>query len=169
VNGTLLCVVLASAGIAIGQEKPKDVEGWDKIKWGMTPQEARSAYKSAEGPESNEYWTFQKLTTVKVGDIDMSAVASAKHGSDRVTRVQLLWVYYGHSEAGSGRAGFDTIRTLLIQKYGAPANDETKTKFGDPVREVLWTFPSTSIVLEFTHVSIGITYAATDKKALGVL
>ncbi len=36
---------LAALAVALsGQLKPKDVDGWDKIKWGMTIAQARSAY-----------------------------------------------------------------------------------------------------------------------------
>jgi hypothetical protein len=56
-----------------------------------------------------------------------------------------------------------------MQKYGTPARDETKTKFGDLMHDVLWTFPSTSILLELGKVSVDVDYMATDKKALDVL
>jgi hypothetical protein len=165
-----LLTSLVVLGIALlGQTPPKDVEGWDKIKWGMTLKEARSAYKSEAPPSGNEYWTLQWLTTIKVGDISMDANAMAKPESDHVVRVRLELIYYLHPEGPSGPVAFDTLRTLLMQKYGTPSSDETKTKFGDPVHDVLWTFPSTSILLELTKISVDVDYRATDKKALDVL
>lgn len=163
------CVVLALAGTAMSQTKPKDVDGWGKIKWGMTIAESRAAYNVQTQPRTDQYWTFQKLESVKIGDIDMNAEAMAKRGSDHIVRVQLNWIFFGHPEGPSGSLGFEAIKTLLIQKYGTPVSDETKREYGDPVRDVLWTFPSTSLVLELSKVAVTLEYRETDKKALDVL
>ncbi len=179
-TGTLqLCVAigLAFAGVAAGQEKPKDVDGWGKIKWSMTIADVRAAYNAQSQAETNEYWTNVTLDPVKVGDISMKASAGAKHGSERVTQVR-LWLSFGlpSDPATAGFHDFDTLRTLLIQKYGSPINEETKREYGDPVKTVLWTFPSTSITLKLDQKAsapnlgtITLQYMATDKKALDVL
>lgn len=157
------------ASPCLGQTKPKDIDGWGKIKWGMTIADARVAYDVVAEPETNEYWTFLKLVSVKISDINMDVNAVAKHGSDRIVSVKLTWVFYGHPEGPSGPRSFDTLKTLLIQKYGLPVSDEPKRESGDSVRKVLWTFPSTSILLDLGDVAVNLSYTATDKKALDVL
>ena len=164
-----LGALIAFAFTLTGQTPPKDVDGWGKIKWGMTIAEARAAYNVEVQPQTNEYWTFLRLESIKIGDIGMDADAAAKHGSEHIFNVVLTWIFSGHPEGPSGSHGFDTLKTLLIQKYGLPVSDEKKREFGDPVREVLWTFPSTSILLKLGQVAVTVNYAATDKKALDVL
>jgi hypothetical protein len=61
----------------LGQTKPKDIDGWGKIKWGMTFAEASAAYNvSAPVKESDtSKWTSLPLGPVQIGDIEMKASA----------------------------------------------------------------------------------------------
>ena len=171
-----LGVLIAFAVALSGQIPPKDVDGWGKIKWGMTLAEARSAY-TVEKTETNDYWTLLTLEPIKIDDIQMSVSVGAKHGTEKISKVK-LWLYFGLADSAkfSGPQDFDTLKTLLIAKYGAPANDETKREDGDRVKTILWTFPSTSIVLMLkqseTSPNLGaiyLDYAASDKKALDLV
>jgi hypothetical protein len=163
------CLIVALAGVALlGQTKPKDVDGWDKIKWGMTIEEVRAIYNAKEQPEVNEYWTLQKLGSVKISDIDMNVYAMAKHGSEHIVRVKLERDLHGQ-QGPSATYNFDTLKTLLIQKYGLFVSDETKKEFGGSAREVRWMFPSASILLTLNNIALTVDYIATDKKALDVL
>jgi len=112
-----LLAILALAGTLLGQEKPKDIDGWDKIKWGMTLEQARTAHKITEPIKENEYWASLALNPVKVGDMQMSASAAAKRGTLETTQVTLV---LGFNEPGYD-SGFATLKTLLIQKYGPRA------------------------------------------------
>ena len=161
-----MCLLVALAVTVSGQSLAKDADGWDQIKWGMTIQETRAKYKAETQPQSTEYWTFQRLESIKISDIDMNVDAMAKHGSDRVTRVQLTYIKSPNGPSES--LAFDTLKTLLIQKYGPFASDEPTNQFGRG-RRILWTLPSTSIVLESNAVALTVNYTATDKKALDAL
>jgi hypothetical protein len=169
-------ITVALAVALMGQDKPKDIDGWGTIKWGMTLAEARSAY-TVDKTESNDYWTLLTLEPIKIGDIGMSVSVGAKHGTEKISKVS-MWMYFGLSSSAqlAGPQDFDTLKTLLITKYGAPANEETKREGGDRVRTILWTFPSTSIVLKLNQSatspnlgSILLDYAASDKKALDLV
>jgi len=141
---------LATLAVALyAQPVPKDVDGWEKIKWGMTMAEARSAYRVEAQPESNADWTLLNLSPVKMSNIEMGVQVGARHGADKITLVR-LWSYFGlsSSQPSAGPQDFDTLKTMLIQKYGSAASEETKR--GENFRllkSVLWTFPSTSILL----------------------
>jgi hypothetical protein len=174
---SVLALALILAAIVGAQEKPKDVDGWGKIKWGMTLDQVRAAYGDETTVESNEYWTHLTLPPVKVGDIALKPSASAKHGSKQITLIR-LWESFGlpGNAPSAGPSDFETLRTLLIQKYGSPTGEESKREYGDPVRMALWTFSSTSIQLTLTQKDrmpslgkIELEYKATDKKALDVL
>jgi hypothetical protein len=163
---TLQLWAISALAIALpGQEKPKDVDGWDKIKWGMTLEEARDAYGVTAPFWENERWTSLVLDPVKIGDMEMSGGADAKHGTHKVSQVGFSLGFDKPGYAG----GFDTLKTLLIQKYGPPVSEEKTTGYGHWVKRALWTFPSTSIVLEVEPAFISLQYKATDKKALDKL
>ncbi len=156
-----LCVSVALAGIALlGQTKPKDIDGWGKIKWGMTIAEARSAYGMSKSGKNEEQRVFLEQK-IKVGDIDLSVEIAAKN--NRIAKVEL-------SDLPAGSSDFDKIKTLLIQKYGTPASQESKIADFGVHATALWTFPSTSIFLEGRGGDVVfLSYTATDKKALDVL
>ena len=164
-----MCVVALFAAALSGQAQPRDVEGWGKIRWGMTIADASQAYV-INRHEDNEFWSQLIAEPVIVGDITMRVSIAAKHGSDRISRVRLSTNYGRRNDAED----FDTLKTQLIQKYGPPIDGETRTEGADNVRTFLWTFPSTSIRLTLTQDSKGqgrieVDYNATDKTALDLL
>lgn len=180
-------LMIALAASASGQTKPKDVDGWGKIKWGMTLAEVRSLYSvpvsTKEWPETAarcldspipsclpDRGPYIFLDSVEVGDIKMKVTVQAGYKSTKVVSVQLADLN-GASGTGNGVRNFDTLKTLLIQKYGTPVNQETKIDdIGAHITTVLWTFTSTSILLTLREQKvIYLEYGATDKKALGVL
>lgn len=169
-SAVFACLVFA--GLAIGQTAPKDVEGWGKIKWGMTIAEARAAYEITTQPQANPNgWTTLTLPPIKIANLEMFVDAGARPGTDKISEVNLG---LGFDDPGYP-SGFDKLKALLIQKYGPPISDETKVAqphtldAGHTIRDVLWTFPSASITLKLRPASIAIEYAAIDKKAQDAL
>jgi hypothetical protein len=146
-----LCIAGAFAITLLGQTPPRDVDGWGKIKWGMTSAEASQAYV-IDRHEDNESW---------------AQLIAARHGSDQISRVR-LWM-----NSASTR-DFDMLKAHLIQKYGPPVDGETRTEGNDGIRTFLWTFPSTWIRLTLAQDQknqnrIDLEYMATDQKALDAL
>jgi hypothetical protein len=102
---------------------------------------------------------------VDIGGIKMQADVKTDYRSAKVNSVEL-------SEfSENGISDFDTLKTLLIQKYGAPTSQETKLDdIGAHVKTAVWTFPSTAITLSLREGKvIYLDYKMTDKKALDVL
>jgi hypothetical protein len=169
---------LAALAVALfGQPKPRDpapqdITGWDKIKWGMTIPEIRSAYNIHTEPESKDDWTLLYLNPVKISGVEMGVQVGAREVAGKITLVR-LWSFFGVPNAAplAGPQDFDTLKTALIQKYGHPANEETRRgENGRLIKTVLWTFPSTSIVLTLEQSTslpnvgtIYLDYTATDK------
>jgi hypothetical protein len=164
---------LVALAVALsGQTRPEDVDGWDKIKWGMTIAQARSAYAIETQPENKDDWTLLDLKPVKVGGVEMGVQAGARQRSQKIALVR-MWSFFGlpSSAPSAGPQDFETLKTILIQKYGAPANEEVKR--GENFRllkTVLWTFPSTSILLTLEQSSslpnlgnIFVEYTAIDR------
>jgi hypothetical protein len=141
---------LAALAVALyGQSKPKDVDGWDKIKWGMTVAEVRSTYGIDTQPESKDNWTLLQLNPVKISGVEMGVEVGARQGAGKITFVR-LWSYFGlpSSPPLAGAQDFDTLRMMLVQKYDHPANEETtRGENFRLIKTVLWTFPSTSVLM----------------------
>ncbi len=151
--------VLAALSFALyGQPKepkPQDIAGWDKIRWGMTIAEAASAYGVDAQPETKDDWTLLQLKPVKMAGVEVGVQVGAKSGAKGITLVR-LWSYFGlaNSAPGASAQDFDTLRTFLIGKYGAPSGEESKR--GENfrlIKTVQWTFPSTSILMTLEQSS----------------
>lgn len=155
------------------QPKPKDIAGWDKITWGMTIAEVRSAYHIDTPPENKDGWSLLQLKPVRVAGVEMGVEAGARQDAGKVSSVT-LWSYFGlpNSAPLSGPQDFDTLKIALTDKYGPPASDEsTRGENFRLLRSVRWIFPSTSILLTLEQSSslpdlgdIYLRYSATDKK-----
>jgi hypothetical protein len=151
-----LGAVAALAVVLYGQPKPKDVDGWDKVKWGMTIADARSAYGIDTQPESKDNWTLLQLHPIKMGNVELGVQLGARTDNGKITSIR-LWSFFGapNSAPNASPQDFDTLRTFLIQKYGHPANEEvTRGDNNHLVKTVRWNFPSTSIVMTLEQSAI---------------
>ncbi|MGP0071684.1 MAG: hypothetical protein ACLPWF_07090 [Bryobacteraceae bacterium] len=171
--GALAALVVALYGQPQPEDaKLKDLGGWDKIRWGMTMAEVRAAYGIDTEPETKDGWTLLQLKPVKIGGVEMGVQVGARQDAGKIASVK-LWSYFGIPTAGpsAGPQDFDTLRTILIEKYGAPASEESKR--GENfrlIKTVLWTFPSTSVQMTLEQSSslpslgnIFVEYTATGK------
>lgn len=177
---TLLALLLTAAASA-QTERPKDVEGWQKITWKMTLADVRAIYPDAK-PSDDPYWSHLALPAIQVADIPLQVTVSAKKPSAQVGLIA-LWCHFGvPGNAGESappnvtRAGFETLKALMIQKYGHQKNEEHKTDYGDPETLFLWTFPSSSIELKLRLTrgtpsmgSLHIEFRPLDPKSLDIL
>jgi hypothetical protein len=150
-------LIFMTFALGLASAQTQDIDGWGKIRWGMTIAEAASAYNVTTQPEVNEYWTNLVLGSVDIGDTKMIAHVSVKHGHAGISSVS-LWDKLGNS--------FDTLRVLLIQKYNLPVMTEHGVdSLGNRETTLTWTLPSTSVVLEQNVIGVHVRYDAIDKKA----
>lgn len=175
----LTAALIAAASVADCQ--PKDVDGWGNLKWGMTVVEARSALgdqasKPTEKPGPNFILIDRIIINrLDIGSLKVRAAVMTNRDSEVISAVRIE-AAMGHDPQVPARGDiFTNLKTMLIEKYGSPKNEDRKTDKGDIDSTVLWSFPSTSITLAWTEVPqydlgyITINYKAVDKKALGVL
>jgi hypothetical protein len=158
--------LLALAGIVTSQTKPKDVDGWGKIKWGMTLADAKTACGSDCGEEAK----------VEVGDIKMTASLSATGiypdkyvPSKPVSQIELTTV--PSLDHRSELDVYEYLRSALTQKYGTPTSEYRKPdELNVMVTGAVWIFPSTTITLKLRHSGfLFLTYQRADKKAKDAL
>jgi len=158
----------------------KDVNGWGKIKWGMTVAQAKAVYgtqvqvadPASESHETDEYVDQLVIERLKVGDLEMQVAIKTPRGSDGIREVALA-LPKGDSRA-SRISAYAGLRNSLILKYGKPSHAESKDT--DIFSEsTTWAFPSTIITLYHIETKdiqfgiLGLQYAASDKKAVDAL
>lgn len=174
----VLCISPISVGLLCAQSDktdspsvPKDVDGWGKIKWGMTLEAVQAAYGPSEVKEIKRLGDTLSLNlnSVKAADTDLHVYVYAPSLSDQVRKVELSVVVTSAKDRIRS-----ALKTLLIEKYGAPTNEEAEhnTGFGIFESRSLWIFPSTSIILltggtyESSAWMIRITYEPRAKSVL---
>ncbi len=175
VSSLLLAVLITVPLIA---QVPSDVDGWTKITWGMTVEQAKTALQGSTVktvftpiPEKKSVFRLRVLD-VHIGDVKLHASVATAQGSEEVNAVVLLSDSITASQNNRG-AEFDTLKQLLIQKYGAPKSEDVRRGVG-VVKSVLWTFPSTTIRLTQSEFgssvgTVAIHYDAVDRKSLDLL
>lgn len=176
----VMILLLAIATYAHQPAKPKDVEGWGKIKWGMTIAQAKAAYGTGLKTASDHPATTKTSGTdttvlfiddLKVGEIPVDASIETFASSDRIARATLS-LQDGYSKRGFA---YEQLRNLLSQKYGPMTRHENDKASRVTTNSAAWVFPSTVITLQWVEVDsidfgvLRIVYESTDKKALGVL
>src|ERR1035441_7914802 len=92
---SVVALAFVFTAIVAAQTKPKDVDGWGKIKWGMTVAQAKTAYgdqaqaSDGTGGRSTRYVEKLKITNFAVGDIKMKVSIETLPDSSLIREVSL--------------------------------------------------------------------------------
>jgi len=176
------CVSMCLVAVLIAAQlnaQPKDVDGWQNIKWGMSVAEARAALGSQASEPTEESGPNVVLIkrllieNITIGDFLCKAALQTKRGSDAISAVTISLPSMRDPPDHRGHV-FDSLKRSLIEKYGQPKSEDRRAEGGDVESIILWTFPSTSITLRRVEGSRGfgyvnIEYRAVDKKAIDAL
>jgi len=126
-----LGLVAALAVVLYGQPKPKDVDGWDKIKWGMTIADARSTYRIDTQPESRDNWMLLQLHPVKMGNVEVGVQVGARTDTAKITSIR-LWSFFGapNSAPNASPQDFDmTPEEFAAATTPDPGTDDVGSSF----------------------------------------
>ena len=159
--------------------QPADPGGWTKIKWGMTFAQVRALYPAAV-ESRDSYWSHLTLPDISVSGVPFRVSVLAKTPASPIAAVSLTCSFGLRADpqwaSCNGPEDFDTLKALLLEKYGRQKNEEHKVEFGDPAHLFLWVFPTTSIQLEIRQTarvpslgSLSIEYRPIDPQAAGAL
>lgn len=161
--------------------QPKDVQGWDKVKWGMSVAEVRTTYGSrvsepigekqrllaslrargfAEDSEAiqrtqqmPESAPGSKLVIkdIHVGDI-ITASANVYTAKNSDSVAQVSISVGDDSTMTYREYAFKTLKPLLIQKYGTPKNEERRPN-------VTGSFMNTVLLWVFPSTSVKLVWS----------
>jgi hypothetical protein len=163
-------LILAAVIAAPLSGQPKDIDGWGKIRWGMTLEQAKTLLVGSPVRETKDkggapsliidnFEIYDGLTA----EVHINAAAKEPHGIGDIslepTAIGKVVIKKDPNTddadrvvEGARRQVFDHLKRLLIEKYGDPKSNETRqdNRYALNPREettVLWVFPSTSIDL----------------------
>ncbi len=157
-----LAAILLS-GLAFARE-PADVQGWGKVKWGMTLEQIQKLYPEAKpyqpkDERERKQMQFSDETALEIPSIDLVDTKFEVNfvGQGVGKRIIMVEIY---SRAGVTEKTFVALEKQLRRSHGAPASMDDK----DGWFERTWVLPSTKIELWFHGIlegkppAAGITY-----------
>ena len=155
---------------AVAATEVTDTDGWNGAKWGMTVAQVKSSvtypierdfqFRYAGKPST----LFRTVDPFKMLEVPVwgSFLFSA---DDKLISIELRIDAHFLNSTRSQSELFGRFKQWLMEKYGKP------TFTDDNGRTAVWTFPSTSIRLQWTELGsapfIGVTYNQVDKKLAG--
>jgi hypothetical protein len=173
--GDLLFITCASLS---GQQAVPDVAGWNVTKWDMSLTQVKAAVSYPIEPIPNPTPgmpakdTFQITKGVEVNGFPVRV--TLHFSNDRLKSVELLIKNDAIRTAALRSKAFESFKQSLIEKFGKPANEDTKHSPAVSLGEieetnhtVFWSFPSTSIRLDWSEMTSGgvisVEYKQVDK------
>ena len=160
--------VILLSGVALAQQ-PADVDGWGKVKWGMTLEQIQKLYPEAKPYQPKDEaerkaMQFSDESALEIPGVDLVntkfEVNFVGKGADK--QIAFVEIY---SRAGVTEGTFTELEKQLRLKYGEPASKNDK----DGWFERTWMLPSTKIELWFHETlqkeppAAGISYSPAGK------
>ena len=138
--------------LAFAADRPSDVKGWTATTWGMTEGEILKALPAQASQLAKPVKYADRAATVGIERLTINhtdfIVDFLPDQQGRLDRVLLRPVSENPLESV-----FQTLAASLTEKYG-PADFKDPTSGPVQKRIMRWTFPSTTIELLFTNMSI---------------
>lgn len=181
---------LLVSSMGLFAQPPKDIAGWGKLTWSMQPTQAKALYADHTVQVGLKIGDITVPDMVVIKDVDIDGMPVDVHLQfDKKTNNLIIitldpGLKYKPAPTGELAAmpmeremAFGHFKTLLIGKYGAPANEERKPTYdllnhpNGTQTTLMWAFPSTTIKLEWDEerFSVGVTvryYAATKNNPM---
>ncbi len=173
----IILFVICTSNYSFGQ--PKDVEGWNKARWGMTENEVLKVFEgkatAVEKPQKTlglskqwDAYVLVVLDEIEIGK-DKYTVNFIFDGNDK----KLIKVAVVIKDKSPSELQFSSLEQMLTEKYGSPSftkDDRTPDKRlsrgvvleGSDLLERAWNFPSTIIELKYLNMKV------TNSKRLNV-
>jgi len=162
--------------IAASATADEPIAGWDRARWGMSISEIQTAYPAAK-PHKREtydfggrkYYSDLALSDIHVGGYNLT-VQFLMDSSDTLAAVKLEKDF--DKNMSGGKIAYETLKELLIQKYGPPTTEKSEPTEHSRSLSCIWHSPNAQIRLNYhstplIHLCfVNVTYAKpgdTDK------
>jgi len=149
-----LIIFLISSLSLNAATKPKDVYGWDNLKWGMTGAEVQAVLgkevkkRNVKHDKKDRMYANLELTGIKMGK--GSFRASFWMDEDHKLK-RIVFVPQGEPTQYEWAETFVSLESYLVEKYGDPDLEETSNDPGTSAERV-WNFPSTEIEISYLRL-----------------
>jgi hypothetical protein len=165
----IILVVICTSNYSFGQTK--DVEGWNKARWGMTENEVLKVFEgkatAIEKPVKckglSNQWDAYALVVLDEIEIDKDkyTVKFVFDGNDK----KLIAVIVSTKDERPSESQFLSLEQMLTEKYGSPSftkDDREPDKRlssgvileGSDLLNRAWNFPSTIIELRYLDLKV---------------
>jgi hypothetical protein len=135
--------------------QPKDVQGWNKTKWGMTDEQIRTELignRVEPYTETEKFKDFRVNLWIKNLEID-DYQYEVLFQMDDLTN-QLSRVLIRPSENKEIYVKFKSLDQMLMEKYGLPNDKDDHYSWYIQTYKHLWKFPTTTIELRYSELKI---------------
>lgn len=151
-----LSLPLLFFALASNAQRPNDIDGWNKVKWGMTEQDIIKIYKDKVTRKRSTFTTgnfecnllMEKVKILDDSDVTVDIAFCVDNDTKLLTRVYI-------SNSDSTPFFVDQIIRRLMEKYGK--YDDSKLKeislMKSKFEEYFWYFPSTTINLNIIDIN----------------
>ena len=152
---TSMIILFASSLLVDAGTKPKDVYGWDNVKWGMTAEEVETVLgkkvkrRNAKHDERDNMYSGLQLRGVKMGQSEVRASFWMDEESKKLKRI--VFVPEGQPAQYELAETFINLENYLVGKYGDPDVEKTSNDPGTSA-DRKWKFPSTEIELSYLRI-----------------
>ena len=157
---------------AVAATQVTDTDGWNGAKWGMTVAQVKSSITYRIERDSQFRYAGKPSSLFRTAE-PFKMLDAPFWGSflfspdDKLVSVELRIDVHFFDSTHSQSELFGRFKQWLVEKYWKPAFTD------DNGRTAVWTFPLTSIRLQWTefggHTFMAVTYNQADKKLPGWL
>jgi hypothetical protein len=152
---TALMIFLISSLSLNAATKPKDVYGWDNVRWGMTGNEVQAVLgkevkkRNAKHDKKDNMYAYLELKGVKMGKGSFRASFWMDEDSKKLKRI--VFVPEGQPAQYKLAETFVDLENYLVEKYGDPDLEKTSNDPGTSADRI-WNFPSTEIEMSYLRL-----------------
>ena len=152
---TALVIFLISSLSLNAATKPKDVYGWDNVRWGMTGEEVQAVLgkevkkRDAKHDKKDNMYADLELKGVKMGKGSFRASFWMDEDSKKLKRI--VFVPEGQPAQYEWAETFVDLENYLVEKYGDPDIEKTSNDPGTSADRI-WDFPSTEIEMSYLRL-----------------
>lgn len=152
--GVLVVLFISSLSINAAT-KPKDIYGWDNLRWGMSTDEVENILgkdvkkREIRNDEKDNMSSSLLLRNINIGQRKFRASFWMDNKTKKLTRI--VFVPEGQPSKYQWVETFIDTENYLVDKYGDPNIEETSNDPGTSA-DRKWIFPSTEIELSYLRI-----------------